>query len=228
MSILSGYATLQRLLSLLVRALVLFTAFPVHESAHALTAHWLGDDTAKDQGRISLNPFKHINLFGALFMLFVGVGAAKPVPINASKFKKPKVGMAVSALAGPVSNLLLAYLSIILYRFLYSISYLNGSDLSILLYVFQYAAILNIGLAVFNLLPIPPLDGSRIVTMFLPDKSYFGIMKYEKYIFIAIFILIFSGLLDRPLYFLQDKAIDVLWSLTGWVDYLSFLWGRAI
>lgn len=228
MSILSGSATLQRLLSLLVRALVLFTAFPVHESAHALTAHWLGDDTAKDQGRISLNPFKHINLFGALFMLFVGVGAAKPVPINASKFKKPKVGMAVSALAGPVSNLLLAYLSIILYRFLYSISYLNGSDLSILLYVFQYAAILNIGLAVFNLLPIPPLDGSRIVTMFLPDKSYFGIMKYEKYIFIAIFILIFSGLLDRPLYFLQDKAIDVLWSLTGWVDYLSFLWGRAI
>ncbi len=228
MSILSGYATLQRLLSLLVRALVLFTAFPVHESAHALTAHWLGDDTAKDQGRISLNPFKHINLFGALFMLFVGVGAAKPVPINASKFKKPKVGMAVSALAGPVSNLLLAYLSMILYRFLYSISYLNGSDLSILLYVFQYAAILNIGLAVFNLLPIPPLDGSRIVTMFLPDKSYFGIMKYEKYIFIALFILIFSGLLDRPLYFLQDKAIDVLWSLTGWVDYLSFLWGRAI
>lgn len=228
MSILSGYATLQRLLSLLVRALVLFTAFPVHESAHALTAHWLGDDTAKDQGRISLNPFKHINLFGALFMLFVGVGAAKPVPINASKFKKPKVGMAVSALAGPVSNLLLAYLSMILYRFLYSISYLNGSDLSILLYIFQYAAILNIGLAVFNLLPIPPLDGSRIVTMFLPDKSYFGIMKYEKYIFIALFILIFSGLLDRPLYFLQDKAIDVLWSLTGWVDYLSFLWGRAI
>lgn len=228
MSILSGSATLQRLLSLLVRALVLFTAFPVHESAHALTAHWLGDDTAKDQGRISLNPFKHINLFGALFMLFVGVGAAKPVRINASKFKKPKVGMAVSALAGPVSNLLLAYLSMILYRFLYSISYLNGSDLSILLYVFQYAAILNIGLAVFNLLPIPPLDGSRIVTMFLPDKSYFGIMKYEKYIFIALFILIFSGLLDRPLYFLQDKAIDVLWSLTGWVDYLSFLWGRAI
>lgn len=228
MSILSGSATLQRLLSLLVRALVLFTAFPVHESAHALTAHWLGDDTAKDQGRISLNPFKHINLFGALFMLFVGVGAAKPVPINASKFKKPKVGMAVSALAGPVSNLLLAYLSMILYRFLYSISYLNGSDLSILLYVFQYAAILNIGLAVFNLLPIPPLDGSRIVTMFLPDKSYFGIMKYEKYIFIALFILIFSGLLDRPLYFLQDKAIDVLWSLTEWVDYLYFLWGRAI
>ena len=228
MSILSGSATLQRLLSLLVRALVLFTAFPMHESAHALTAHWLGDDTAKDQGRISLNPFKHINLFGALFMLFVGVGAAKPVPINASKFKKPKVGMAVSALAGPVSNLLLAYLSMILYRFLYSISYLNGSDLSILLYIFQYAAILNIGLAVFNLLPIPPLDGSRIVTMFLPDKSYFGIMKYEKYIFIALFILIFSGLLDRPLYFLQDKAIDVLWSLTGWVDYLSFLWGRAI
>lgn len=228
MSIISGSATLQRLLSLLVRALVLFTAFPVHESAHALTAHWLGDDTAKDQGRISLNPFKHINLFGALFMLFVGVGAAKPVPINASKFKKPKVGMAVSALAGPVSNLLLAYLSMILYRFLYSISYLNGSNLSILLYVFQYAAILNIGLAVFNLLPIPPLDGSRIVTMFLPDKSYFGIMKYEKYIFIALFILIFSGLLDRPLYFLQDKAIDVLWSLTGWVDYLSFLWGRAI
>ena len=109
----------QRLMSFLVRAIVLMTAFPVHESAHGLAAHLLGDDTAKNQGRISLNPAKHISLWGALFMLFVGVGAAKPVPINARNFKNPKVGMALSSLAGPVSNLILAYLSMVIYRILY-------------------------------------------------------------------------------------------------------------
>lgn len=230
-----GSVTMQRLISLLVRALVLFTAFPVHESAHALSAHWMGDDTAKNQGRISLNPFRHINLFGALFMLFAGVGAANPVPIDPRNFKKPKAGMALSSLAGPLSNLLLAYLSMIVYRVLFIVYYANFSaDFSaqsdvmviLLLYIFQYGALLNIGLAVFNLLPIPPLDGSRILTLFLPEEKYFGIMKYEKYIFGILFVLIISGILNKPLSFLQDFAADALFSFTGWVDNIVYIFLR--
>lgn len=229
-----GSVTMQRLISLLVRALVLFTAFPVHESAHALSAHWMGDDTAKNQGRISLNPFRHINLFGALFMLFAGVGAANPVPIDPRNFKKTKAGMALSSLAGPLSNLLLAYLSMIVYRILFIVYYSEFSAnfsaqsdvMMILLYIFQYASLLNIGLAVFNLLPIPPLDGSRILTLFLPEEKYFGIMKYEKYIFGILFVLIISGILNKPLAFLQDLAADALFSLTGWVDYIIYIFLR--
>lgn len=214
-SILSG-----RLLSFLVRLIVLMIAFPVHESAHGLVAYWLGDDTAKRQGRISLNPAKHISLWGALFMLFVGVGAAKPVPIDARKFKNPKVGMAVSSLAGPVSNLILAYFSMLFFRALYIVELVKGSSafLSVAQYIFEYGAVLNIGLAVFNLLPIPPLDGSRILTLFLPQDKYFGIMKYERYIFGVLFIVVFLGLLDKPLAFLQNGTIDILWRLTDWVD----------
>lgn len=218
--------TQQRLMSFAVRLIVLAVAFPVHESAHALTAHWLGDDTAKNQGRITLNPMKHISLWGALFMLFTGVGAANPVPINARNFKKPKVGMAVSSLAGPLSNLILAYLSMLVYRILYVISYCKGFDWSILLYVFQYGAILNIGLAVFNLLPIPPLDGSRILTLILPENKYFGIMKYERYIFAVLFVVMFTGLLDKPLSFLSSISTNALWFLTGWVDNVIFLFLR--
>lgn len=223
-TILSG-----RLLSFLVRLIVLMIAFPVHESAHGLAAYWLGDDTAKKQGRISLNPAKHISLLGALFMLFVGVGAAKPVPIDARKFKNPKVGMAVSSLAGPVSNLLLAYLSMIAFRVLYIIEFFKGTSLliSVFEYIFQYGALLNIGLAVFNLLPIPPLDGSRILTLFLPQDKYFGIMKYERYIFAVLFVVIFTGLLDKPLAFLQNGTTNVLWQLTDWVDNIANLFLKS-
>lgn len=212
-----------RLLSFLVRLIVLMVAFPVHESAHGLVAYWLGDDTAKRQGRITLNPAKHISLWGALFMLFVGVGAAKPVPIDARKFKNPKVGMAVSSLAGPISNLLLAYFSMAFFRVLYIVELVKGSStfLSAFQYIFEYGAVLNIGLAVFNLLPIPPLDGSRILTLFLPQDKYFGIMKYERYIFCVLFIVVFLGLLDKPLAFLQNGTIDILWRLTDWVDIVA-------
>lgn len=212
-----------RLLSFLVRLIVLMVAFPVHESAHGLVAYWLGDDTAKKQGRITLNPAKHISLWGALFMLFVGVGAAKPVPIDARKFKNPKVGMAVSSLAGPISNLLLAYFSMAFFRVLYIVELVKDSStfLSAFQYIFEYGAVLNIGLAVFNLLPIPPLDGSRILTLFLPQDKYFGIMKYERYIFCVLFIVVFLGLLDKPLAFLQNGTIDILWRLTDWVDIVA-------
>ena len=217
---------MERIISLLVRALVLFTAFPVHESAHGLAAYWLGDDTAKKQGRISLNPAKHINLFGALFMLFAGVGAAEPVPIDCRKFKNRKIGMALSNLAGPASNLILAYLSVLIYRiasFVFIITDTGGTAADIILYIFSYGAMLNIGIAVFNLLPVPPLDGSRIVTMFLPEKKYFGIMKYERYVFAVFFVIMLSGILDMPLAFIKDKAMDIMIFITNWIDNILIL-----
>ena len=105
-----------RVTELIIHALILFTAFPIHECAHAFAAHLMGDDTAKEQGRMTLNPIKHIDLWGTVLMLFAGFGWAKPVPINPNNFKNRKLGMALSSLAGPVSNLILAYISIILYK----------------------------------------------------------------------------------------------------------------
>lgn len=217
-----------RIIDIIIHGLVLFTAFPIHECAHAVTAHWLGDDTAKDQGRISLNPAKHLDPFGAILMLIAGFGWAKPVPINPNNFKNRKVGMAVSSLAGPFSNLILAYISIILYKIAGYYSLVHGNPVvTALSTVFLYAVYLNVGLAVFNLLPIPPLDGSRIFNLVLPEKAYFKVMKYERVIFGILFMLIFFGFLDRPLSFLRTKTVSFMSIISGWVDILMiFILGR--
>ncbi len=213
-----------RIIEFVMHGIVLLTAFPVHECAHALAAHWLGDDTAKNQGRISLNPLRHLDLFGTVFMLLAGFGWAKPVPINANNFKNRKVGMAVSSLAGPLSNVLMSYVSIIICKILTYSSYGN-SYVNALANVFWYATILNLGLAVFNLLPVPPLDGSRIFNLVLPEKLYFKVMKYENIIFGILFLSIWLGLLDKPLYFLQQKAFDLMNRLSIWVDILMMIRG---
>lgn len=202
----------------MIRIIVLLIAFPIHETAHALSAHWMGDDTAKEQGRITLNPFKHLTLVGTLFMIFAGFGWAKPVPINPTKFKNPKRGMALSSAAGPLSNLILAYISMIIWKiFIYlDLFSINGIASDFLI----YCAFLNVMLAVFNLLPIPPLDGSRLFTLFLPHDKYFKLMKYEKYIMIALFAVIWLGLLDGALVALQSAAIAGLDFLSEWVDIL--------
>lgn len=213
-----------RIIEFVMHGIVLLTAFPIHECAHALSAHWLGDDTAKDQGRITLNPLRHLDLFGTIFMLFAGFGWAKPVPINPNNFKNRKVGMAVSSLAGPLSNLILSYISIILCKILIYNS-AGNTYLDALADVFWYSTILNVGLAVFNLLPIPPLDGSRIFNLVLPEKIYFKIMKYENIVFGILFLAIWMGFLDRPLMFLQQKAYDLMNLLSLWVDFIAFAVG---
>lgn len=184
---------------LLVFAIVLFS-LSAHEAAHAYAAKKLGDYTAYYQGRVTLNPLKHLNPFGALSMLLVGIGWANPVPINPANFKNPRKGMMLSSLAGPLSNLCIAVISTFcgsLSNFIYKLVAANGGMTEGLYYVFYalviffyYAAYLNFSLAVFNLIPCPPFDGSRIFFYFLPKSWYFKVMRYERYLGLAVLILI--------------------------------------
>lgn len=201
----------------LLRALVVLVAIPFHEAAHALVSHWLGDDTAVRAGRLSLNPVRHFDLLGALCMLIGGVGWAKPVGIDVRNYKNPKVGMAISAAAGPVSNFLLAWVSMIVYK---CVIYSGlGEKIPALMLFFYYMVAMNLSLAVFNLIPIPPFDGSRIALLFLPRNLYFKAMRYERQIMLAVLLLVFLGLLDIPLSvavnFLWDRLAEGTWFVDG-------------
>lgn len=206
-----GFGALQQYI---LRALVMLIAIPFHEAAHALVSHWLGDDTAVRAGRLSLNPARHFDPMGALCMVLAGVGWARPVGIDARRFKNPKVGMAISAAAGPLSNLLLATVAMVLYK----AAYYTGLQATTLLRFFYYLISMNISLAVFNLLPVPPFDGSRIALLFLPQRSYFKLMNYERYVMIGVFILVIAGFLDAPLSLAVNGVWSGLDSLTGFVD----------
>ncbi|MBQ9133313.1 MAG: site-2 protease family protein [Clostridia bacterium] len=192
----------------ILRIPIILLSLTVHEVAHGYAAYKLGDPTAKSMGRLSLNPLKHVDPIGALSMLLFRIGWAKPVPINTRYFKKPRRDMALSALAGPVSNLLMAFVAYIISAYIvrfgsynsYFDVYATGGKLAYILFLFFYTFFsLNISLAVFNLLPIPPLDGSRILLVFLPDKIYFGIMKYEQIIQLVLFACLWMGWLDGVL-----------------------------
>lgn len=207
-----------------VYGIALLTALPFHEFAHGWVANKLGDPTAKWQGRLTLNPLKHLDPMGALLMLFCGIGWAKPVPINPRNFKHPKEGMAISSLAGPLSNILLAFASMILYKLsviagFYATGFL-GTTVASLQYIFSTMVGVNVSLAVFNLIPVPPLDGSRVLNLFLPERLYFQIMQYERMIMIFMMFIVFSGVLDRPL----SAARTVVWNLldfmTGFIDLI--------
>ena len=171
------------------RIFVILVCFPVHESAHAWTADKLGDHTGRDMGRITLNPFKHLDLFGTITIFLFGVGFAKPVPVNINNFKNRKAGFALTALAGPVSNLILAVLLLLLGRL--GISLFGQTEFYPYVYQFlYYASFINVSLAIFNLIPIPPLDGSRLVTAFFPDRIYDTLLKYERYSMLVLFIVL--------------------------------------
>lgn len=194
---------------------VIFLTMPVHEFAHAFVADKLGDPTPRYQRRLTLNPFAHIDYFGALCILLFGYGWAKPVQVNAYNFKNSKTGMALVALAGPVSNLILAFISGLLYNVF--ILLLANTGLSVFFYLmlfFLYIAQINIYLAVFNFIPVPPLDGSRILGVILPSRTYFKIMQYERYIYFILMALLFTGALDVPLDTISGFVMKIIMTLS--------------
>jgi len=216
------------ILLMLLSMPVMLMALSVHESAHGYAAYKLGDPTARNLGRITLNPVKHFDLFGFLSMLVFHIGWAKPVPINARYFKKPRRDMAITGAAGPLSNVCLALIHLAILRIVMIFitnAVLGGRItselwmivLSLIVYLLYMGVIMNIVLAIFNLIPIPPFDGSRIFYAFLPPKWYFGVMKYEQYIMIGciIFLFLLSRLGINPLASLESWMINGLFTVTG-------------
>ena len=191
------------LVMLLCSIPVIILALCVHESAHGFAAKWMGDPTAYNLGRITLNPVKHLDPVGAVLMFLFGFGWAKPVPINTRYFRNPKRGMALSALAGPLSNVLSSYVFyvafVLMSKYAYARTETAATVLSAVLLLFYVGYLLNLSLAVFNLIPVPPLDGSRILFSVLPTKAYFQVMKYERFIYMGVIILVMTGMLDAPL-----------------------------
>ena len=170
----------------------------LHELSHGLVAYRLGDDTAKRAGRLTLNPLKHLDPIGLLMMVTVHFGYAKPVPVNMNKFKNPKRDMAITALAGPVSNVLITLVCLLLYGLLY-LSLQGGSVGELILDMLDLTAYISIGYAIFNILPIPPLDGSKVLFSVLDEESYRKLMRYERYGGLILILLVWSGVLGTPL-----------------------------
>ena len=193
---------------ILLRVAAVFLCLTIHETCHGLAAYALGDPTAKRAHRLSLNPLRHIDWLGLLMMVVAGFGWAKPVPVNPNYFKKPKQGMAVTALAGPVSNLLLAILLLLIARGVYIRAALTGSFSATWFAFLLDTASLSVGLGLFNLVPIPPLDGSKVLAVLLPDSAYDWLMHYERFGMLVLVMVISVGIGSNAL----DNAIR--WTFT--------------
>lgn len=187
---------------------VLLLSLSLHELSHGLAALLMGDKTARSQGRLSLNPLRHIDWFGFFMLLVAGIGWAKPVPVNMMRFKDPKKGMAVTALAGPLMNILLVFVSLIFY----ALGYVYGWNEYVVIF-FYIMAQYNAVIAMFNLLPIPPLDGSKVLFAFIPDRHYYKLMMYEQYCMILLLFLSFTNLTSNIISTGVNNLIDRLWQL---------------
>ena len=181
------------LLDAALRVAAILLCLTVHETCHGLAAYHLGDPTAKSMHRLSFNPLRHIDWLGLAMMFVAGFGWAKPVPVDPRHFRKPKEGMAVTALAGPVSNLLLAVLAIGISKVIYLYAPYNAVLDMLFVFLLYVLAPLSVGLGLFNLLPIPPLDGAKVLGALLPDTAYFGLMRYERYGMLVLLALSYFG-----------------------------------
>jgi len=212
---------LNRLLDLLLTLPSVLLAISVHETAHGYAAYKMGDATAKYSGRLSINPLAHFDLVGFLCMLFFHFGWAKPVPINPDNFKNRKKGIIYVSLAGPVSNLAMAIISAILLGIVGKFTGLGAllktremlMGLDVLVVMLYYCIILNIGFMIFNLIPIPPLDGSKVLMEFLPGRIKYRIYQYERYSFLILILIIYSGILDPILSFLSGLILNPIFKL---------------
>lgn len=203
---------------LTMRIIPILICLTIHELSHGAVAFALGDNTAKEQGRLTLNPIKHIDPVGLVFMFFFRFGWAKAVPVNMYNFKNPKFGMAITALAGPISNFLLAML-IFIFQLPLLTRYAGGS---VVAEIILMTGVISVFLGVFNLLPIPPLDGSKIVNSLLPNRYYYRVLQYERYGMLLLLALVWLGVLAGPLQGLMDGALDLFLSITNPISRLLF------
>lgn len=223
------------LIDLLLSLPAVLLSLTLHECAHGWVAYRLGDPTARDLGRLTLNPIRHLDPIGAISLLLFGIGWAKPVPINPRNFKKPRAGMALTAVAGPITNFLIAFVSTFIFLLitLAAEKVPDTSTFTSLLYLFLYylfrffylLQIMNLALTLFNLLPLPPLDGSRILTMILPRRAAYWVVRHERQILIFVLIWMIGGsylsdfLLGVPAVANSPvlSALVSILSLTGWI-----------
>ena len=207
--------------SILLRLCAVFLCLTIHETCHGLAAYALGDPTAKRAHRLSLNPLRHIDWLGLIMMVVAGFGWAKPVPVNMMRFRSPKRGMALTALAGPASNVLLALAFLFLYGLLYRALY----SVQFLLDMIWLTAYISLALAIFNIIPVSPLDGSKVLFALLPDAAYAKLMRYERYGMILLLVLVASGVLGKPLTTVTDAAFDKLFVFAEWGYELIGIFG---
>lgn len=193
----------------------------IHETCHGLVAYWLGDPTAKRSGRLTLNPIKHVDPLGLIMMAVLKFGWAKPVPVDMRRFRKPRRDMALTALAGPFSNLVLALLALLLRSvvWFFFIQYQNSGLLANMVLFLEYVAILSAGLAIFNLIPISPLDGSKIIFSLLPDRAYQWLLHYERYGMFLLLAVMAFGWFDGPLITARDYLIWGMQQITAFPFY---------
>ncbi|MBQ7740360.1 MAG: site-2 protease family protein [Eubacterium sp.] len=205
----------QAVIFILSGCFVVFICSPIHELSHAFVAYKLGDNTAKKEGRLTFNPISHIDPIGMIMILLFGFGYAKPVPVDMRNFKNPKSGMALTALAGPVSNIIMAFISIFI---VYAMGEPSSAFLGYVKTFFEFSAIINVSLGAFNLIPIPPLDGSKILAGILPNKTYYKYMQYERYAMIGLLVLLATGVLDKIL----NVAVTALLFVISIIPHLIF------
>ena len=184
----------------------------LHELSHGFVAWKLGDPTAKNAGRLTLNPIKHLDVMGILMMVVFRFGWAKPVPVNMYRFQNPKKGMAITALAGPAANVVIT----VVFLFVYGLLFRALGGTGFVLKTIYITAYLSISFAIFNLIPISPLDGSKILFSVLPSERYDQLMRYERYGMILLLVLVASGVFGRPLSAATGWAFDKLMIFAEW------------
>lgn len=208
------------LINILINVPITLIALTGHEFAHALVSTKLGDPTPRYEGRLTLNPLAHLDVTGTILMILTGFGWAKPVGVNPMYYKDRKKGMAITAIAGPVANFIMAFLGVLIGTVLLIIgnslgwSYSVLSNINMVFYLFAFR---NLCFMVFNLIPIPPLDGSKVLGLFIPGRTYYKILQYERYSIILIMILSLTGVFNSVIgggvgavFSMISKAVSVI------------------